>query len=173
MKIIFETERLIFRRFTQADTGLLLTLNSDPAVLKYLDEPVLDTEDKAAEVLKNIILPQYELNLGRWALHQKEDKKFIGWCGLKLSTTLHETDLGYRLMKTAWGKGYATEAASHTLKYAFETLQVKKITGRAHIENTASIKVMQKIGMKYIRDEIVDHCPVKTFTATINKQLIG
>ena len=164
MHIIFETPRLILRRFTEADAPLVLELNSDPIVLKYLHEPILKDEDHAREIIRTIILPQYENNLGRWAMHTKENNEFIGWCGLKNRPEINEIDLGYRLKPTAWGKKYATEAAAHTLKYGFEELNLNEITGRAHIENIASLKVLEKIGMKFIREEIVDDCPVKTYT---------
>ena len=165
MKIIFETPRLVLRRFTDDDAALLLQLNSDPEVLKYLHEPVLQTEKRAGEIIRDIILPQYNLNLGRWAIHKKDDQQFIGWCGLKHRADLDEIDLGYRFIKTAWGKGYASEAAWHTLDHGFNTLHLKIITGRAHIENIASIKVLEKIGMKFVGEGIVDDCPVRTYTA--------
>jgi RimJ/RimL family protein N-acetyltransferase len=72
--------------------------------------------------------------------------------------------LGYRLMQKAWGKGFATEAAQHTLDHSFKNLDLKLITGRAHIENIASIKVIEKIGMDFISEGIVDDCPVRTYT---------
>lgn len=165
MEIIFETDRLILRRFTEADVGLLLYLNSDPEVLKYLHEPVLQNEEHSLKILRTIILPQYEKNLGKWAIHTKQNNEFIGWCGLKHRPDLNEIDLGYRLVKTVWGKGYATEAAGGTLDHGFKTLNLSLITGRAHVENTASLKVLQKIGMQYISEGIVDDCPVKTFIA--------
>ena len=165
MHTIFQTPRLIFRQFTLDDASLIQQLNSNPEVLKYLHEPALQTEAEALEILKSIILPQYKNKLGRWAMHIKENNEFIGWCGLKYRPESDEIDLGYRLKQTAWGNGYATEAARHTLQYAFETLQLPKIIGRVHIENTASIKVLEKIGMIFEKEEEVDSCPVKTYVA--------
>lgn len=164
MQIIFETPRLILRRFTEADAPLVLSLNSDPEVLKYLHEPALESEEHALQIIKTIILPQYENNLGRWAIHTKNNNEFIGWCGLKYRPEIDETDLGYRLMQKAWGKGFATEAAQHTLDHGLNSLQLKLITGRAHVDNIASIKVLEKIGMDYIGEGIVDDCPVRTYT---------
>lgn len=92
--------------------------------------------------------------------------EFIGWCGLKYRPELDETDLGYRFKRAAWGNGYATEAAKHTLDHGFNNLHLHIITGRAHIENITSIKVLEKIGMLFSREEIIDHCPVKTYTAS-------
>jgi len=164
--IIFETPRLLLRRFTLDDTGLLLDLNSDPEVLKYLHEPVLTDHNHARQILTDIILPQYEKDLGRWAIHVKDDMRIVGWCGLKYRPEIDEIDLGYRFLKKEWGKGFATEAARQTLDHGLNKLNLDIITGRAHIENTASLHVLEKIGMKYVKDEIIDDCPVKTYTAS-------
>ena len=164
MHIIFETPRLILRQFTEADAPLILSLNSDPEIVKYVHEPTLKTVEQAEKILQDIILTQYKNNLGRWAIHTRSDMNFIGWCGLKYRPELDEIDLGYRLMQKAWGKGFATEAAQHSLEHGFTKLNLKLITGRAHIENIASIKVLEKIGMNFIGESIVDECPVKTYT---------
>ena len=168
MQIVFETPRLILGQFIEADAPLILQLNSDPEIVKYVHEPVLTTLEQAKKIIVDIILPQYKNNLGRWATYTKSNNEFIGWCGLKYRPELDEIDLGYRLKKSAWGKGYATEAAKHTLDHSFNKLDLKLITGRAHIENIASIKVLEKIGMHFISEGIVDDCPVKTYT--ISKQ---
>jgi [ribosomal protein S5]-alanine N-acetyltransferase len=168
--IIFETPRLILRRMTEADAPLIYALNSSPDVLKYLHEPELKDEADASRVIRDIIMPQYSLyNLGRWAMHLKEGNSFIGWCGLKFRPELAEIDLGYRLMRQYWGHGYATEAAEYTLRYGLDVMDLETITGRAHIKNIASWTILQKIGMQYIKDEIVDDCPVKTYTISKSK----
>jgi [ribosomal protein S5]-alanine N-acetyltransferase len=142
--IIFETPRLSLRQFTEADAAMILLLNSRPEITKYVHEPVLKTEEEAAQILMNNILPQYKMNLGRWATYIKDTGEFIGWCGLKYRPEIDEIDLGYRFMQQYWGNGYATEAAQHTLKYGLQVLKLKVITGRAHVENSASLKVMEK-----------------------------
>jgi [ribosomal protein S5]-alanine N-acetyltransferase len=162
--IILQTPRLTLCRFTQADTNLILQLNSNPEVLKYLHEPLLETEEQALLILNTIILPQYKKKLGRWAMHLKTTNEFIGWCGLKYLAEADEIDLGYRLMQNFWGNGYAYEAAKHTLDYGFNQLRLKTIVGRAHVENIASLKILEKIGMQFIKEEVVDNCPVKTFS---------
>jgi RimJ/RimL family protein N-acetyltransferase len=166
MQIVLETPRLILSRFTEHDALLILYLNSNPEIVKYVHEPVLTTEEQARKILVDTILPQYKNNLGRWAIHLKTTNEFIGWCGLKYRPELDEIDLGYRLKKDAWGKGYATEAAKYSLDHGLNYLKLTTITGRAHIENIASIKVLEKIGMQFTRKEVVDNCPVKTYTAS-------
>ncbi len=161
--IIFQTPRLILRQFTEEDAPLILRLNSDPEIVKYIHEPVLETEEQARKILIDIILPQYKNNLGRWAIHTKDNMEFIGWCGLKYRPELDEIDLGYRLIQKAWGKGFATESAQYSLDHGFKILHLPLITGRAHIENMASIKVLEKIGMDFMGEGIVDDCPVRTY----------
>jgi RimJ/RimL family protein N-acetyltransferase len=71
------------------------------------------------------------------------------------------------LNRVYWGKGYATEAAMATLQYGFRSLRIPIITAMAHIENTASLKVIEKCGMHFQRFEEVETCPVKTYTSAI------
>ncbi len=165
MDIVFETKRLLLRKFTLADAALVYQLNSDPQVITYLHEPLLNNETEAARILQQILLPPYEKKLGRWAIHLKEDSRFIGWCGLKQIPDSIDIDLGYRLMKTAWGKGYATEATSQTLNYAFKTLALPSVLAKVHADNIASIKVLEKIGMNYLGEEKEEGFPIKTYQA--------
>ena len=163
MQLVFQTPRLLLRQFTLADAPLVFELNSDPEILKYLHEPIIRSVEHAEEIIRTIILPQYENNLGRWAVHLKDNNEFIGWCGLKHLSENDEIDIGYRFKKSSWGKGYATEAARHTIDYGFHELKLPIITGRAHIENIASIKVLENIGMQFIKEEVVDDCPVNRY----------
>lgn len=163
MNIIIETERLILRTFTKDDASLIYELNQDPEVIKYTLDPMHDLAH-AQEVLEQVILPQYELyHHGRWATHTKEDGHFIGWCGLKYRPELNEVDLGYRFIQSTWGKGYATESAKACIQYGFERLGLQHIVGRALPENLASVKVLEKCGMTYRGEEIVEGLLHKTY----------
>ena len=163
MNIILETSRLLLRTFTPEDSRLIYELNLDPEITRYTGDPVRDI-NHAKEILEQVILPQYALyNHGRWAVHIKDGLEFIGWCGLKNQPERNEIDLGYRFLKTAWSKGYATEAAFACIKYGFEKLNLQRIIGRAMPDNIGSLRVLEKCGMTYIRDEIVDGHPAKTY----------
>lgn len=164
MEKIVETERLYLRRFTIEDAELVLLLNSNVEVLKYLDEPPLQDIPHAEKILNDMIFPQYKLGLGRWAVFIKESDTFIGWCGLKYRPELDEIDLGYRYIPQYWGKGYAYEAAKAALDYGFTGLKLKTIIGRAHVDNTASLHILQKLNMQYLGEEFIDDCPVKVFS---------
>ncbi len=161
--VIFTSKRLVFRQFNIDDAALIHRMNSDPLVLKYVHE-LPSTPERALERLQNSILPHYDqYGYGRWAVQLKEGNDFIGWCGLKFRPERKETDLGYRFIPSYWGYGYASEAAMACLEYGFHHLLLTRITATAHVENTASLHIIQKCNMQYLRDEIVDHCPVKSF----------
>ena len=167
MHVIFETPRLFLSRFTEEDAPLIYKLNSDPEIVKYVHEPVLENEEQAKKILTEIILPQYKLNLGRWAIHTRDNYEFIGWCGLKYIKETGIIDLGYRLLKSAWGYGYATEAAQYTIIYGLRELKVETIIGMAHVENVASLKILEKIGMKFIKNDVTEGVPVKVYIISL------
>lgn len=163
MNVIIETERLLFSQFTAEDAPLLYKLNLDPDVIRYTLDPIKDI-NHAKEILEQVILPQYALyNYGRWAVHLKPGHEFIGWCGLKYVAERNEIDLGYRFIKSFWGKGYATEAAGACIKYGFEKLKLRSIIGRAMPDNAGSLKVLEKCGMSYVGEGIVDGHQAKTY----------
>jgi ribosomal-protein-alanine N-acetyltransferase len=165
MNIILETPRLFFREFTTDDAPLIYTLNSDPEVLKYVHEEPIGSHEVALANITGRILPQYaNYGYGRWAVHLKDTSEFIGWCGLKFRPERQEIDLGYRFIRSTWGKGYATEAAKATVQHGFQVLALDEITGMAHIENLASLRVLEKCGMRFSRFDEVDGCPVKAFS---------
>jgi len=156
MNIVFETDRLVLRTFTEDDAPLLYKLNLDPEVIRYTLDPIVDIK-QAKKILQEVILPQYKFyGHGRWAVFLKPGLEFIGWCGLKFLAERNEVDIGYRFMKKYWGQGFATEAALGTLKYGFQNLGLKRILGRALPCNKASIKVLEKCAMQYVGQEVVE-----------------
>lgn len=163
MNAVIETSRLLLRTFTINDAQLIYDLNKDPEVIRYTYDPMTDLE-QAKQILDKVILPQYALyNHGRWAVLIKPGLEFIGWCGLKYRPEQNEIDLGYRFKRSSWGKGYATEAAVACIKYGFGKLNLPRIIGRAVPENAGSLRVLEKCGMQFIREEVVDGYPAKTY----------
>lgn len=148
---IIETERLLLREFRIDDAEKLYLLNLDPDVIRYTgNAPFVSVEEAKMFI---ITYDHYRLfGLGRWALIRKEDNEFVGWCGLKYTPDLDEYDIGFRLFKSFWNKGYATEASIACIKYGFTKSGIKSIIGRAMRENIASIKVLEKSGLTYFKD---------------------
>lgn len=163
MNKILETPRLYLREFTIDDAQLLIDLNNNPNVIRYTgDGPVKDLEE-AKRILTDIIFPQYKNKLGRWAVHLKSNDEFIGWCGLKFIEENNEIDLGYRFFENNWGKGYASESAKAALDYGVNILKLKNIIARAAKDNVASINVLKKLGMVYLKDDMCAHDPAEVY----------
>lgn len=151
MKIILYTKRLYLRECNSMDASLAYELNLDPEVIRYTGDPPFSSVNEAREFLENY--DAFEKHgMGRWYAFIRDTDEFIGWCGLKYSPEMDEVDIGYRLLKQHWNKGYSTEAAKACLDYGFQKLGLKEIVARADKRNPASIKVMEKIGMKYEKD---------------------
>ena len=107
-------------------------------------------------LIENTIRKQYsDYGYGRWAVIEKASGEFTGWCGLKLMSENNEIDLGYRFQKKFWGKSFATEAAMASLKFGFEIKKLERIIGRAMTANIASIKVLEKCGMKFCKADLL------------------
>ena len=149
-KLILETARLRLREFTLADAQLIYDLNDDPEVIRYVGDPACADLNAARVVLEEIILPQYrKYKLGRWAAELLDTGECIGWCGIKFLEDSDEYDLGYRFFRKHWAYGYGTELAKATLTYGHTVLKLKRIKATARVENTASLHVLEKIGMKF------------------------
>lgn len=145
--IVLITERLILREFELTDAEVMFNLNSDEEVLRYTGDKQFESIEDANNFFKNY--PDYEKNgFGRWALVTKGDKEVIGWCGLKKHED-NTVDIGYRIFKNQWNKGYATEASIACLEYGFQVFELDEIIANAATENKASIRVMEKIGMEF------------------------
>ncbi|GAA0476936.1 GNAT family acetyltransferase [Actinoplanes capillaceus] len=146
------TERLTLRRFTAADADLLIELDSDPAVMRYLTggEPTAPEEIRERDLPG--ILAGYERWGGDFGVFAAEDKDrgaFVGWFLLRPEREgpLDEVELGYRLRRAEWGKGYATEGSKALLDRAFTDLGVRMVWAETMTVNDGSRKVMEKVGM--------------------------
>ncbi|WP_213013231.1 GNAT family N-acetyltransferase [Paractinoplanes toevensis] len=152
MDAYLDTERLTLRRFTAADADLLIELDSDPAVMRYLTGGRPTTPEEIRERDLPSILAGYERwggDLGLFAAHDQERGAFVGWFLLRPERggPLDEVELGYRLRRAEWGKGYATEGSRALLTKAFTELGVHTVWAATMALNDGSRKVMAKVGM--------------------------
>ena len=164
MKIILETDRLYLREFVPSDGFHFYHLNNDQEVIKYTGNKAFKSLDEAMLFIENY--PDYKHNgYGRWAVCLKATNEFLGWCGLKYeNNNNNEVDLGFRFYKKHWGKGYATEAGKACVNYAFSTLKINEIVGRAYIENSASINVLKKCHLIFQKEFKYDQKPAVLYT---------
>lgn len=152
---ILETPRLYLREMTPEDAEVAYILNLDPDVLRYTGDDPFENIEEAKTFLENYASYR-TYGFGRWGVILKETGEYLGWCGLKYTPELDEFDIGYRLMKKFWGKGYATEAAEACLEFGFTQLNMKTIVGRAMPANVASVRVLEKIGLSYLENRFTD-----------------
>lgn len=166
VKKILETDRFLLRELTVDDAMSFYELNENPKVIQYTGDRPFKSVEEAISFLQNYT--DYEENgYGRWAVIDKSNNEFLGWCGLKYDSSKEETDLGFRFFEKFWNRGVATESAIACLKYGLDQLKIKKIVGRAMSDNIASIKVLQKLG--FIFDKEFDFDGHKGVIYTIEK----
>ncbi len=158
MKAYIETESLILRKIEITDTGNLYRLDSDPLVHKYLGNKPISCMSKAKEYIDYIHMQYDTYGIGRWVTIEKSSGDFIGWSGLKMNFEeemnghINYYDIGYRFIPQYWGKGYATESSTAARDYFFDKYPDQKLCGLAEIENLASCRVLEKIGLERKND---------------------
>jgi ribosomal-protein-alanine N-acetyltransferase len=155
MQIFIETDRLIIRALVPEDAEGIFELDSDPEVHQYVGNNPIKTIEQAASVIQFIRQQYLDNGIGRWAVTEKVTNKFVGWTGLKLmkeTVNNHNNyyDLGYRLIKKYWGKGYATETALASLAYGFNELKLPEIFAMADVQNAGSNAVLKKAGLQFM-----------------------
>jgi RimJ/RimL family protein N-acetyltransferase len=150
MKVILETDRLLLREYVEEDAEALFKLNSDPEVLRFLpDERLLNVEQARQILVDHPIADYRKYGFGRGACILKSTGEQIGFAGLKYLEELGEVDVAFRLMRTHWGQGLATEAALASVRFGFSDLGLKQIIGLVTPENIASVRVLEKTGLRY------------------------
>lgn len=155
MPIFLTTGRLVLREFTPNDAELLIELDSDPEVMRYLTG---GRPTPAAEIRGRIlprILAHYRQppGLGWWAALDRESGDFWGWLVLRpvRDGDALEVELGYRLRRAAWGMGLATEGCRALIDKGFAELGVERVVANTMTINAASRRVMDKCGLTYVR----------------------
>lgn len=170
MHVLLRTERLILRRMTADDADALFDLDSDPEVMRFLNGGTPTPRD----VLETKILPlflRYDDRLpgrGFFAAIERTTGEFLGWfCSRSKETrdprdrrrtdpergrgSPAEVELGFRLRRGAWGKGYATEGARALIEFGFGTLGIRRVIAFVYEENAASRRVLEKAGLHAVR----------------------
>ena len=154
MDVFLETDRLLLRRFTADDADALYDLDSDPDVVRFTDlggpPPYAAYRDRILP--RNLAYYQTYAGYGYWATIEKSTGDFLGWFHFRpAAADPDEIELGYRLKKSAWGKGYATELSRALIRCGFTELGTACVTATALAENRASIRVMEKAGLRFER----------------------
>ncbi len=149
---ILETERLIIRHLTQDDGEFIFELLNEPAFVRNIADRGVRTIDDAQAYILNGPVDSYAKNgFGLFAVELKETGLPTGVCGLIRRDVLPDVDIGYALLERYWNKGYAHEAAAAVLNYGYKTIKLKRIIAFTTLDNAASAKVLEKIGLQFDR----------------------
>ncbi len=152
MDSIIETERLILREFTFDDTKFILDLLNSPGWLEFIGDRNVKTENDAKEYLQNGPMKSYSENgFGLSMVELKSTKIPIGMCGILRRDSLEHPDIGFAFLPEFTGKGYAFEIANATIAFAKNKLKIKTIHAITLPRNKTSIKLLTKIGMKFVK----------------------
>ena len=145
------TARLLLRPFAEADTDAIFALQSNPRVLRYWHVPPWHQRAQAERFIAGCRQMEHQGTGARLAIERSADDMFIGWCHLSQWNPVYRSArIGYCLDDAAWGNGFATEAAGAVLQWAFDTLDLNRVQSEADTRNTASARVLEKLG--FIRE---------------------
>lgn len=162
MRVYLETDRLRLRQFTMDDADLLVELDADPEVMRYLT----GGSPTPPEMIRNEIIPRllkeyerYDDDYGLWAAVERATGEFLGWFAFRHHREPTRSDgtvrvgieLGYRLRRAVWGRGYATEGSRALVRRGFTELGVERVYAETMTVNTRSRRVMEKVGLRYVR----------------------
>jgi [ribosomal protein S5]-alanine N-acetyltransferase len=180
---ILETERMRLRWLTEDDVPLLFAMDSDPEVMRYITlTPTADAEESRKWV-RSLYARYYNAGsrYGLFAADEKATGAFIGWFALRPARDYRfaaevafqddELELGYRFCRTFWGRGLATEGACALVEYGFADPAVRAIVAVALVENRASTRVMEKAGLKRVREYPLPGFTVPAVTYAVPRSL--
>lgn len=147
---VVETNRLVLRQVTDADAGFILDLLNQPSFLRFIGDKGVRNTDDAKRYIQTGPLASYErFGFGLYLVELKETSVPIGMCGLLKRDTLPEVDVGFAFLPDYWSQGYAFESTSAVMTYGREVLGLRRILAITSLDNNASIRLLEKVGLKF------------------------
>jgi [ribosomal protein S5]-alanine N-acetyltransferase len=149
---VLTTNRLVVRRLSPDDAEFIVELLNDPTFLRFIGDKAVRTADDARRYISDGPVASYEQNgFGLWLVELKGSHLPVGMCGLLKRETLVDVDIGFAFLPAYRSQGYAFEAASAVLDYGRTQFGLKRIVAITNPENAGSIRVLEKIGMRFER----------------------
>jgi RimJ/RimL family protein N-acetyltransferase len=150
--IVLQTERLVLRRLSSGDSEFILQLLNQPSFLQYIGDKGVRNNDDAINYIQTGPVASYErFGFGLYLVELKDTAVPIGICGLLKRDTLPDVDVGFAFLPDYWSRGYAFEAARAVMNYGKEVLGLRRIVAITSLDNEASIRLLEKIGLKFER----------------------
>ncbi|MEP4033477.1 GNAT family N-acetyltransferase [Roseibium polysiphoniae] len=152
-EMIMETERLILRSFRATDRDVFASINADPEVMRYFPAPL--SRELSDALMDKALAKEKSDGFCFAPIEEKASGDFLGFVGLSRPSYAKPlpcdpcVEVGWRLARSAWGKGYATEAAGAWLRFGFITLDLEEIVSFTTVTNAPSRRVMERLGMAY------------------------
>ena len=166
----FETERLIIRPTIEEDAEFVLELLNSPKWIEYIGDREVRTLDAAKAYIQERMISQLKrLGFSNYTLIRKSDNHKIGACGLYDRPGFEGVDIGFALLPAYERKGYAYEAANRIKQAAFEDFKFEKISGITSKRNLASQKLLEKLGLVFVRESIFPEGEEEIFVYEITR----
>ena len=151
MRQVLETERLVLRELTEDDAPFMLALLNSRGFIEGIADRGVRTEAQARAYIEERVLGSYrEHGFGMWGVVPKGESEPVGLAGLVKRDVLPHVDIGYAFLEPVWGRGYARESAAAVLQHARDALGLATIVAITNPDNTASQRVLEKIGLRYV-----------------------
>src|SRR5450755_4762461 len=161
---VLQTERLALRELTVDDAVFIRELVNEPSWIRFIgDRGVRSVDDARAYLLKGPIAMYARFGFGLWAVELKETGEAAGLCGLIKRDALEDVDIGFAFLPRFWRQGYALESARAVIAYGREILELDRIVAITSPDNDASIRLLEKIGLRF--EQTIDFAgePTKLF----------
>lgn len=157
------TERLVLRPFRLDDLDALAAMNAEPTVMRYIGE----VQDRAAafRTMCAYMGHWYLCGFGPWAVEERATGVFIGRAGLVGFEPWTDVEVAYALIPSAWRKGYASEVAARSLRYAHEVVGARGVASHILAGNEAAVRIAERLGARYAGDAevLVKATPVRIY----------
>lgn len=163
MTILMETTNLRFRAFEAADAPLAFNWLTDAEMMRYMPTGPDYTMAQVEARLARYIAHQERHGFSRWLMFDRATGEPVGDSGMLVLPETGEIELGYRVLRPWRGKGLATEATRAWLQHAFDHVGLSEVIAFSHPDNLPSIRVMEKSGFRFLREDEVAGMKVKVY----------
>ena len=149
---VLETDRLVLRKISADDAEFIIELLNQPSFLQFIGDKGVRTTEDAIRYIETGPQASYErFGFGLYLVELKDSGVSIGMCGLLKRDTLPDVDVGFAFLPEYWSRGYAFEAANAVMTYGRDVIGLQRIVAITSLDNVASIKLLEKIGLRFER----------------------